>query len=113
VKKKNRDNAVVVTGPDGYPEIPAFDSEAEEAAWWDAHPDVPLKILGQAKRDGTLTHGEILRQLERRKSILISLRMRAEDVTQAKIIADRKGLPYQTYIKTLIREGLRRDEKAS
>ena len=81
--------------------------------WWDSHPEIALRIVAAARRDGTLTHGQILRQLEGRKTLLTSIRLLAEDVSRAKAIAQRKGMGYQTYIKTLIREGLERAERAS
>jgi hypothetical protein len=99
-------------GRAGYPAIPAFRSEREEAVWWDAHPEVALRILKQARRDGSITRGEVLRRVRQKPSVLVSMRIPVADVEQAKEIAGRKGLPYQTYLKSLIRQGLRRDEKA-
>lgn len=89
-----------------------FKSAAQEAAWWDKHPEVALGILEAAKRDGTLTGGEVLRKLERRRTLLTTIRLFTDDVSRAKAIGHRKGLGYQTYIKMLIREGLEREEPA-
>ena len=38
-------------------------------------------------------------------------RVPADDLDRARRVAERKGLPYQTYMKLLLREGLNREEK--
>ena len=43
---------------------PDFQSEAEEAAWWDSHPDETLAIFEQAAEDGTLGRGTLTRRAQ-------------------------------------------------
>jgi hypothetical protein len=62
--------------------MPKFKSEAEEAAWWDAHPDF------------------IVEQFEK------------ADLEAAQRLADRKGLPYQTYMKMLLHQALEKERVA-
>lgn len=42
----------------------------------------------------------------------ISIRVSEEDLAMARDLADRKGLPYQTCIKSLLHEALQRESKA-
>ena len=62
--------------------IPKFKSEAEEAAWWDAHPDFIVEQFEKAAKEGRL-----LRGIPKSKN-------EAEEAAQP--LADLKGLPYQT-----------------
>ncbi len=39
------------------PKVPKFDSEAEEAKWWDDHSDIAEGELLKAMRDGTIRRG--------------------------------------------------------
>ena len=43
----------------------------------------------------------------------ITLRVAVRDVEDARELAERKGLPYQTYIKMLLHEALRRERNRS
>ena len=43
----------------------------------------------------------------------ITLRVAVKDVEAARELAERKGLPYQTYIKMLLHEALRRERNRS
>lgn len=85
--------------------VPKFSSEAEEAAWWDAHrSEIESEIRHRMKqkrplRLANLVHGT--------KSLQpITLRIAKEDLESAREQAARKGLGYQTYIKMLLREAL-------
>lgn len=44
-------------------EIPKFNSEREEAEWWDNNPDFALQLLQQAKAEGRLGHGTVVRRM--------------------------------------------------
>lgn len=103
--------------------IPQFESEAEEARWWAAHqdrldeflelepkviPDLAEK-LGLPPRDETIN--QVKKDTERLGTKPVLLKMPVADLTQARQIAERKGLPYQTLLKSLIHEGLQRLEK--
>ncbi len=82
--------------------IPAFKKEADEAACWDANPDVATALMSKALKAGTA----------RRKIPLqtVTIRLPVKDLTIAKANADRKGLPYQTYIKMILHSALEKDK---
>jgi predicted DNA binding CopG/RHH family protein len=44
-------------------------------------------------------------------SVQIALRLPAPDLAKAREIADRKGIGYQTLLKMLVHEGLRRESR--
>jgi predicted DNA binding CopG/RHH family protein len=85
--------------------IPKFKSEAEEAAWWDAHPDFIVEQFEKAAKEGRL-----LRGIPKSKSVTIRIPMR--DLEAAQRLADRKGLPYQTYMKMLLHQALEKERVA-
>jgi len=85
--------------------IPKFSSEAEEAAWWDAHrSEVEAEIRQRMKRKRPLTLGSLLQGAK--PSQPITLRIATKDLETARRLAARKGVGYQTYIKMLLREAL-------
>lgn len=84
--------------------VPAFKSEAEEAAWWDANPDFATEVLARAKTEGKL------KRLP--PTMSISIRFPPGDIARARRVAERKGIRYQTLVKMLVHEGLNREEQA-
>jgi predicted DNA binding CopG/RHH family protein len=84
---------------------PKFKSEAEEAAWWDAHPDFIVEQFEKAAKEGRL-----LRGIPKSKSVTIRIAVR--DLEAAQRLADRKGLPYQTYMKMLLHQALEKERLA-
>ena len=91
------------------PKAPKFTTEAEEAKWWDGHKEMVEENLIQAIRGGTA------RQFARgtRVSRNVTIRLAEADLDLARQQAEEKGLPYQTYIKSvlheeLVKRGLRR-----
>ena len=85
--------------------IPKFKSEAEEAAWWDRHPEVIARQFQEAAEEGRIVHGLP-------KSRSVTIRLPVGDIETARRLAEDKGLPYQTYIKMLLRQALNRERKA-
>jgi predicted DNA binding CopG/RHH family protein len=85
--------------------IPKFKIEAEEAGWWDAHPDFIVEQFEKAAKEGRL-----LRGIPRSKSITIRIPIR--DLETAQRLADRKGLPCQTYMKMLLHQALEKERAA-
>jgi predicted DNA binding CopG/RHH family protein len=94
--------------------MPKFKSEEEEANWWydnrEEHSKLMLKAIANGERT---TLAEIL---ERRRKKLgatptVSIRIDPIDIARARKLATKKGLPYQTLLKTLIREALSREER--
>ena len=87
--------------------IPKFTTEREEAAWWDAHPDVITALFLKARRDGKIKRLPVVRGATKS----LTIRMPIADLEAAREIAERRGLPYQTYIKGLVHQGLQRDRR--
>lgn len=88
--------------------IPKFSSEAEEAAWWDAHrSEVEAEIRQRMKQKRPLTLDNLLQGAK--PSQPVTLRIAKEDLDTARRLAARKGVGYQTYIKMLLREALAKD----
>ena len=97
--------------------VPAFATEAEEAQWWFKNRSVHDKELlaavtaGEAK---VLTKDELRRRIDASKKTpapVVALRIPAADLALARRQAEQKGLPYQTYIKSLLHETLAERER--
>jgi hypothetical protein len=88
--------------------IPKFKSEKEEAEWWDAHTGVITGSFLKAKSEGRL------RRLPptRRATKPVTIRLAVDDVETAQLLAERRGLPYQTLIKTLLHQVLEKERVA-
>lgn len=90
--------------------IPAFKSEAEEAEWWYRNRARLDKDLVEAAQKGQLKRldqGTLKARLAASKSRVVSIRLPENDIELARRQAAQKGLPYQTYIKSLLHEALR------
>ena len=88
--------------------IPAFKSEKEEAAWWDAHPDVVTALFLKARKEGKIKRLPVIRGATRSTTI----RLPIADIETAQQLAEKRGLPYQTYLKGLLHQALERERKA-
>jgi predicted DNA binding CopG/RHH family protein len=96
--------------------VPKFATEAEEAKWWDDHRNEVEENLMKAMERGETQHGTAQRLVkEARESKNITIRMAQSDLALARKQAEEKGLPYQTYIKSVLHEALvkRESRKAS
>ena len=92
--------------------IPKFLDEDDEAKWWaSAEGRDFLKrqsVAGTArKRNGS----PLVSALAGTTSIQIALRLPAPDLAKAREIAGHKGIGYQTLLKMLVHEGLRREAR--
>ena len=84
--------------------IPKFSSEAEEAAWWDAHrSDVEAEIRRRIRHKPDTLDSLVTKA---QPSQPITLRISKQDLETARNLAARQGLGYQTYIKMLLRGAL-------
>ncbi len=90
--------------------IPNFASEAEEARWWFDNQDRLERDFAEAAANGTLTRGTLAR---RGITPTTTIRLDPADISKARTLAEKKGVRYQTYIKTLIHEALEREDKAA
>jgi predicted DNA binding CopG/RHH family protein len=91
-------------------QVPRFQSEQEEADWWDRNrTELDRDFIAKA-RNGQLQRldREQLKARVTGATKVISLRLPEADLVLAREQAARKGLPYQTYLKSLLHEALRR-----
>jgi hypothetical protein len=97
--------------------IPVFGTESEEAAWWFKNREVHGKQLLAAVKGGearVLTKERLQERIAASKKTpapVVSLRIPEADLALARKQAEQKGLPYQTYIKSLLHETLAAREK--
>ena len=82
-------------------DTPQFRSEAEEAAWWDRHQNLIADLLLKHGRRGVVPTKNI------------SLRLPVTDIERARKLAQKRGVGYQTIIKTLLHEALKRESKTA
>jgi len=84
--------------------IPKFCTEAAEAKWWDSHPDAATEIMKRALQSGKARRAVPLKT--------VTMRLPVPDIKAAQDLAHEKGLPYQTYIKMLLHEALKKERSA-
>lgn len=93
-------------------EIPRFKSEDEEAEWW-ASPAgrafAKHKSAEGLKSGKKVTGLALVAALNRKSSVQIAIRLPEPDLAEARKIAERKGVGYQTLLKMYVREGLLRE----
>ncbi len=85
--------------------IPQFKTEAKEAAWWDAHPEVATQIMARAIKAGQARRAVATKA--------VTMRLPVRDIEAAQQIAERKGLPYQSYIKMILHEALEKERRSA
>lgn len=89
--------------------IPRFTSEAEDARWHDRHKrKLELAMERRIKEGSTLTLREAVVRAKLRP---VTIRLPTEDIEAARGLAAQRGMKYQTYIKLLLREALRRENR--
>jgi predicted DNA binding CopG/RHH family protein len=97
--------------------IPRFASPSAEAEWFDKNRSkLEADMSRRLRTRATRTVAEALAQSaakEKARLRPVTIRMQPDDLDAARRLAARKGLPYQTYIKVLLREALRRETRKS
>ncbi len=97
--------------------IPNFVSPRQEAEWFDKNRKKLEADMSRRLRSGdTKTVAEALRQSAAKEKVRlkpVTIRMLPDDLDLARRLAFEKGLPYQTFIKVLLREALRRQSRKS
>lgn len=92
--------------------LPAFANEAEEADWWASRQGRQfLKQQTADPRRKPAKGSRLAAQLNRTASVQIALRLPGTDLEKARELATRKGIGYQTLLKMLVHEGLRREAR--
>ena len=91
--------------------IPSFESEKQEAAWWErnrARVEADLRLAMREHR--TISLKDVLAKAKRKKELLpVTIRLASEDIDTARQLAAGKGIGYQTYIKLVLHEALRKE----
>jgi predicted DNA binding CopG/RHH family protein len=91
---------------------PKFKNEDEEAKWWASSKGRDfLKRQSAAPASKNQKGSPLVANLNRASSVQIALRLPAPDLAKAREIAGRKGIGYQTLLKMLVHEGLRRESR--
>ncbi|MEO8373228.1 MAG: hypothetical protein ABI806_28845 [Candidatus Solibacter sp.] len=91
---------------------PTFANEDEEAAWWASRAGRDFLKQKSTESQKKVTKGSrVVGQLNRAASVQIALRLPGPDVEKARELATRKGIGYQTLLKMIVHEGLRREAK--
>jgi predicted DNA binding CopG/RHH family protein len=88
--------------------VPKFKSEAEEAEWWDRNPGFVADQFEKAAKESRIVRGLPGRGATRS----VTIRLAMKDLETAQVLATKMGLPYQTYIKTVLHQALERKRKA-
>ena len=92
--------------------VPKFHTESDEAQWWYANRGKVESALMNAMAKGTILRGTAQRLTARaRISKNITIRMAVADLDLARKQAEEKGLPYQTYVKSVLHEALMKQER--
>jgi predicted DNA binding CopG/RHH family protein len=95
-------------------QIPKFKSESKETDWWASRAgrDYIKRRSAEAQLNGAKPAGSrLIARVNKKSSVQIAIRLPESDLEQARKIADRKGIGYQTLIKMLVHEGLRREAR--
>ena len=95
--------------------IPTFATEVEEANWWYKNRKKLDADLRKAARVLPVLHRTTLTaRIERsRAAKVISIRVPESDLRLAREQAAARGLPYQTYIKSLLHQALERTPRTN
>src|SRR5436309_6918980 len=97
--------------------VPSFASATQEAEWFDKNRRKLEADMSRRLRTGdTKTLADALRQSAAKEKVRLkpaTIRMLPDDLDIVRRLAVEKGLPYQTFIKVLLREGLRRQTRRS
>ena len=96
--------------------VPAFSTAAQEADWWYKNRKQLDKDFLEAARSGELKlldRRTLMKRISRsRVAKVVSIRLPESDLELARLQAAKRGLPYQTYIKSLLHQALDRQAKA-
>jgi len=95
--------------PMSHQPVPKSANEEEEAAWWDAHPEVLTERFQTARQQGQV------RRLSQTNlpgaSETVTIRIPPEELMRARTLAAKRGLRYQTYLKMLLHDALDAEER--
>jgi predicted DNA binding CopG/RHH family protein len=87
--------------------IPRFTSEAEDATWHQRNRGPLERAAARRILEGSAL--TLQQAAARAKTRPVTLRLAASDLDMARALAAQKGIGYQTYVKMLLHEALRRE----
>jgi predicted DNA binding CopG/RHH family protein len=96
------------------PKVLKFKNESEEANWWASREgrEYVKQKSADAQSEGNRARGSsLVAKMNQKSSVQIALRLPQADLAQARKLAERKGLGYQTLLKMLVHEGLARETR--
>lgn len=96
-------------------QMPKFKDESNEADWWassEGRNYVKRQSAAAKSKGAKATGSRLVARIAKKSSIQIAIRLPEGDLKQARKIATRKGIGYQTLIKMLVHEGLQREAKS-
>jgi predicted DNA binding CopG/RHH family protein len=79
--------------------MPKFNSREEETAWFDKNREQLIDLV--------LRHGKVMPPRQVAATQLLTMRIPVTDIEQARKIAEKEGVGYQTVLKRAIRQGLK------
>ena len=97
-------------------QMPKFRNQGEEADWW-ASPAGRAFVKQKSAQSKRISKGpgaggsRLVAKLNKKSSVQIAIRLPEADLAEARKIAERKGIGYQTLLKMLVREGLAREAR--
>lgn len=94
--------------------VPVFGSEGEEADWWASREGRNFLKQQSAQPEVNkqkLKGSRLVTSLNQKSSVQIALRLPEGDLAEARKLAARKGIGYQTLLKMLLHEGLQREAR--
>jgi predicted DNA binding CopG/RHH family protein len=95
-------------------EFPKFKNESDEADWWASKEGRAFaeQRSREAQAKGIKFSGSpFIAKLNKKGSTQIAIRLPGADIEEARKIAGRKGIGYQTLLKMIVHEGLRRESR--
>jgi predicted DNA binding CopG/RHH family protein len=90
--------------------IPDFANETEEAQWWYDHRDDLAGAFEEAAARDDIRVGSAAR-LAREHAAAETIRLDPGDISRARALAARHGLPYTTYLQMLVHDALASEQK--
>jgi len=95
-------------------QMPGFKSESEEADWWASRAGRAYvkQRSAEARSRGIAARGSsLVEKSGDKRTTQIAIRLPGADLAEARKIAHRKGIGYQTLLKMLVHEGLARESR--
>ena len=92
--------------------VTVFKSESDEADWWASREGRSFIKQKSAEAMSVKIEGSpLVARLNKTASVQIALRLPETDLAEARRVATRKGIGYQTLLKMLLHEGLQREAR--